>query len=257
MYTVWTPNGHVSGRVRWGLTLATVLSLVAVWACRPVSFPGPLDVLRAYPGLLDDGLLFQAWVSVSTNLEAIGLSCLIAIPLAYLTVVPAAEPFVRVVSKMRFLGFTGFVMLFTVIFGGGHALKLALLTFGMSVFLVTSLYDVVAEIPREEFDYARTLRMGPWRSVLEIVVLGRMDAVLGVVRQNAAMGLLMLAVVEGFVRFEGGLGAMMLAQDKHLRLESVFALQALVLAIGVAQDAAFVWLRRELCPFADITLERR
>lgn len=253
----WTPNGRVSARVWLGLCTVTGALLLGIWALRPAFLPGPGDVLAAYPGLLDQGLIYQLWVSVSTNLQAIGISCALTLPLAYLTVIPAVRPFVRVLSKMRFLGLTGFVMLFALLFGGGHALKLALLVFGMSVFLLTSLYDIVESIPKEEFDHARTLRLGPWHSLLEIVIRGRFDAVIDTVRQNAAMGWVMLTLVEGLVRFEGGLGSMMLAEDKHIRMDAVFAIQALVLAVGIVQDWALSSLRRILCPYANLSLERQ
>lgn len=254
---LWTPNGRVSSRVRLAIVGCTLTAIVGAWACRPAFLPGPLDVLRAYPDLFAQGLFNQLYVSLATSLQALAITCLLTVPLAYLTVLPIVRPFVHFFSKTRFLGMTGFVVLFTIMFGGGHGLKVALLVFGMSVFLLTSLYDVVESIPREEFDHARTLRMGPWGSVVEVIVLGRMDAVLDMVRQNAAMGWVMLTMVEGLVRFEGGLGAMMLAQDKHIRLDAVFAIQLLVLGVGVIQDWALVMLRKLLCPFAGITLERR
>jgi NitT/TauT family transport system permease protein len=254
----WVPNGRVSRRVHLMLGSGTLVVLIAAWwLLRPAFLPGPADVFYAFPKLTDQGLVQQLFVSLTTNFQAIGISCLLTIPLAYLTVLPVARPFVRSLSKMRFLGLTGFVVLFTILFGGGHALKVALLVFGMGVFLVTSLYDVVEAIPKEEFDHARTLRMSPWGSVVAVVVLGHLDAVLDAIRQNAAMGWVMLTLVEGLVRFEGGLGSMMLAEDKHIALDAVFAIQLLVLAVGVLQDWAFVWLRKILCPYAGLTLERQ
>lgn len=253
----WTPNGRVSVRVHWALGLGTALVLLAAWMRGPAFLPNPLEVLRAFPNLFDQGLGEQLFVSLSTNLQAIGAACLLTLPLAYLSTVPAVRPFVRALSKVRFLGLTGLVLPFTLLFGGGHALKVALLVFGMGVFLITSLYDIVETIPREEFDHARTLRLGPWGSVLEVVVFGRLDAVVDAIRQNAAMGWVMLTMVEGLVRFEGGLGAMMLAEDKHIRIDAVFALAILVAVIGALQDWAFVALRRVLCPYASLTLERQ
>src|SRR5579863_7926215 len=244
----WTPNGHVSQNVHSIMAAGTLALLVGAWWLRPAFLPGPVEVLQAYPKLFSMGLVAQLYISLSTNLEAILISCAFTLPLAYLTVLPAMRPLVKILSKTRFLGITGFVVLFTILFGGGHALKLALLVFGMSMFLITSLYDVVETIPREEFDHARTLRIGPWGSVLEVVVLGHLDVFLDTVRQNAAMGWVMLTMVEGLVRFEGGLGAMMLAEDKHIRLDAVFAIQLLVLAIGIVQDWALVWVRHLLCP---------
>jgi len=254
----WVPNGRVSGGVYTVLVFGTALLALLAWTfLRPSFVPSPLQVLGVYPALFQEGLGYQLYVSLATNIEAVLVSCALTLPLAYLTVLPALRPLVRALSKMRFLGLTGFVIVFTVTFGGGHGLKLALLVFGMSLFLVTSLYDIVESIPRGEFDHARTLRMGPWRSTYEIVVLGRLDAVLDMIRQNAAIGWVMLTMVEGLVRFEGGLGAMMLAEDKHMRIDAVMAIQIVVLVLGVLQDAALVLLRKTLCPYADVTLERR
>jgi len=253
----WKPNGHVSKTGYWVLFIVTILLVMGAWFARPPFIPSPLDVLEAYPRLMDQGLTYQLYISLSTNLQAIGLSCLFMVPLAYLTVLPAMRPFVQILCKGRFLGLTGFVILFTIFFGGGHGLKVALLTFGMSVFLITSLSEVVENIPREEFDHARTLRMGRWGSVIEVVILGRFDQVIDAVRQNAAMGWVMLTMVEGLVRFEGGLGALMLAEDKHIRLDAVFAVQSVVILIGIVQDVALRLFRRVVCPYAELTLERR
>ncbi len=253
----WVPNGRVSSRSGAILVGGTIATLLACWSLRPTFLPSLAEIAAAYPRLYSQGLVDQMFVSVTTNLQAIGLTCLLTIPLAYLTVLPVARPLVRALSKGRFLGITGFVVLFTLLFGGGHALKVALLVFGLGVFLITSLYDIVEAIPREEFDHARTLRLGRWGSVLEVVVLGHLDAVIDAVRQNAAMGWVMLTMVEGLVRFEGGLGAMMLAEDKHLALAAVFAIQIVVLAIGILQDWAFVAVRRLFCPYANLTLERQ
>ncbi len=257
LHEAWVPNGHVSRRAQWILVGGTVLTLLAAWSLRPAFLPSLGEIARAYPHLLADGLVDQLFVSLTTNLQAIGLTCLLTIPLAYLTVLPSVRPLVRALSKGRFLGITGFVVLFTLVFGGGHGLKVALLVFGLGVFLITSLYDIVEAIPREEFDHARTLRLGSWGSVVEVVILGHLDGVIDAVRQNAAMGWVMLTMVEGLVRFEGGLGSMMLAEDKHIKLDAVFAIQLVVLAIGIAQDWGFVAIRRLLCPYASLTLERQ
>jgi NitT/TauT family transport system permease protein len=238
--------------------VATVVGVMVAWGLASTTyFPDPVEVAKAFGRMLGNGLVFELYVSLSTNLQAIAISCAISLPLAYLTVLPAMRPFVRMVSKLRFLGLTGLVIPFTIVFGGGHGLKLAVLVFGMTVFLVTSVYDIIDVIPREEFDYARSLRFGPWKTVYEVVILGHLDAVIDAIRQNAAMGWVLLTMVEGLVRFEGGLGTMMLAEDKHLHLDTVLALQFVVIAIGIAQDAGISALRKLICPYADLTLDRK
>jgi NitT/TauT family transport system permease protein len=252
------PNGKVSRRLMAAVVASQVVALVAVWACLPVSvFPGPSDVAVAWVGLVRDGMAAHLFSSLVTNVQAILISCAISLLVSYASVVPVARPLSAVAAQSRFFGLTGFVLLFTVLFGSGHGLKVSLLTFGMSVFFVTSMASVIADIPRSEYDHARTLRMGPWRTVWEVVVLGRADAALEILRQNAAIGWMMLTMVEGLSRSEGGLGVLLLDENKHFRLASVTALQVTILAIGMLQDRAILWIKRVACPYSEMTLERR
>ena len=143
------------------------------------------------------------------------------------------------------------------VFGGGRPLKLSLLVFGVTVFFVTSMAAVVAEIPKSAFDHARTLRMTEWQVVWDVVIRGTLDKAIEALRQNAAMGWMMLTMVEGIARSEGGVGALLLNQNKHFHLAEVFAIQILILFVGLVQDYGIGVLKRVVCPWADLTLERR
>src|SRR4029079_16401550 len=115
----------------------------------------------------------------------------------------------------------------------------------------------VEQIPRDKLDHARTLRFSEWQVAWEVVVLGAADKAIELFRQNAAIGWMMLTMVEGIVRSEGGVGAMLLNQNKHFRLAQVFAIQIVILAVGLFQDYGIGILRRLVCPYADLTLERK
>ncbi len=236
-----------------------VLALLVFWFLSPLKvLPTPGEVFGALGRLWShEGLANELTTSFVLNLEALLISAVISLGLAYLTVLPFFRPIVAAVSKMRFLSLVGFTLVFTLVLGGGHALKLALLVFGMTVFFVTSMASVILGIPQAKFDYARTLRMSEWRVVWEVVILGTIDQAFEVMRQNAAMGWLMLTLVEGIVRSEGGIGAMLLNYQKHFQLPSVFALQLVILAVGLVQDYVIGLVRRIACPYADLVVERR
>lgn len=227
------------------------LFLLLWWRSPLAALPKPLEVVRAMGDLwASQGLGRELLTSFAANAEAIGITTIISLALSYLTVLPVWRPAVAVVSKFRFVGLTGLTFAFTIVIGGGHRLKVSLLVFGMTVFFVTSMSAVVSEIPMERFDYARTLRMGEWRAVWEVVVLGTADKAIEALRQNAAMGWMMLTMVEGISRSEGGVGAMLLNQNKHFRLAEVFGIQLLILAVGMAQDYGIGYARRILCPYS-------
>jgi NitT/TauT family transport system permease protein len=232
---------------------------VVIWINSPFKvLPRPGEVLTSLNGLwFQQGLGVELLTSIKLNVEALAISATISILLAYLTVLPFFRPIVHVIAKGRFLSMVGFSLIFMLTLGGGHALKLSLLVFGMTVFFVTSMASVVAEIPKSEFDYARTLRMSEWRVVWEVVVLGTIDKAFEVMRQNAAIGWMMLTMVEGIYRGEGGVGVLLLNQQKYFKISEVFAIQLLILFVGLFQDAIIGAARRFLCPYSVLTLERK
>jgi NitT/TauT family transport system permease protein len=252
------PNQVFSPMAMRVLVVAELVVLLAVWCYSPFEvLPTPLEALRALGSLwTQEGLGQELIASFTLNVQALALSTLISLFAAYLTVLPLFRPLVALLSKGRFLSLTGFTFVFTLLVGGGHSLKLSLLVFGMTVFYVTSMAAVIAAIPRDSFDYARTLRMSEWRVVYEVVVLGTVADALEVLRQNAAIGWMMLTMVEGIARAEGGLGVVLIDQSHHMRLPQVFAVQLLILVVGLGQDALIGLVRRLCCPYAYLTLER-
>jgi len=255
---VLAPNRVISKQtVRW-LVGFQLLVLFFIWILSPTVFlPKPVEVFHALNEMWMEGLGGELITSFFLNLQAIALSTLLSLLLAYLTVIPFFRPIVALLSKLRFLSMVGLTFFFTLMATSGHELKLYLLVFSVSVFFVTGMAEVVAAIPKEKFDLARTLRMGEWRVVYEVVVLGQADKAFETLRQNAAMGWMMLTMVEGISRSEGGVGAMLLNQNKHFHLSAVFAIQLTILLLGLGQDYAIGLMRNIFCPYASLTLERK
>jgi NitT/TauT family transport system permease protein len=253
------PNETVNRQTMYIIVFVQVTVGLLVWMDSPFAvLPTPMEVIRSLNTLwFQEGLGRELWTSFSMNLQALGLTIAISLALSYLTVLPAFRPLAAAVTKGRFLGMMGLTFVFTLIVGGGHPLKLSLLVFGMTVFFTTSMASVVAEIPKDKFDHARTLRMSEWQVVWEVVILGTADEAIEILRQNAAIGWMMLTMVEGISRSEGGIGALLLNQSKHFRMAEVFAIQFVVLFVGVAQDYVIGLLSRRACPYAHLTLERR
>ena len=256
---VFRPNRVVSPLVMRLIAGVEIGIALLVWLASPFKvLPRPDEVLSALQKLwMTQGLGQELATSLGLNVESLAWSSLISLGLAYSTVLPFMRPIVAAIARGRFLSMVGFTFVFTLIWGGGHPLKTSLLVFGISVFYVTSMAGVIAAIPKAEFDHARTLRMSEWRVVWEVVILGTADKAFEVLRQNAAIGWMLLTLVEGIVRSEGGVGAMLLNQSKYVLLAEVFAIQIVILIVGLLQDFFIGLARRAVCPYADLTLERR
>lgn len=253
-----SPNAVLSKRAMQVLVAGQIALFLLGWqSLTPAVIPKPTEVLGSLWGLITSGLLGDLYVSLALYAEAVLLATIFSLALSYAAALAFFSPIAAGWAKLRFLGIVGLPFLFTLYLSGAHDLKLALLTFFMSTFMVTGMLDVIACIPKEKYDLARTLRMNEWQVVWEVVVLGRADFMLDVVRQNSAIGFASLSMIEGLFRSEGGIGAVLVTQSKHFNLAEIAAIQIVVLICGVSQDYLIGVVKRIVCPYASLLLERR
>lgn len=246
------PNRVVTSATTGVIISFWVGSAFLVWVLSPFkSLPTPLEIWTALGQLWwVHGMGPEIWTTLRLIGHAVLLTTVLSLALAYATIIPFFRPLVAFVSKLRFLGLTGLVFPFTLMTGGGYALKVALLTFGMTSFFVTSMAQVVLEISQAELDHMRVLGASELRIFYEVVVRGTLDKALDIVRQNLAMGWAMITMVEGISRAEGGIGALILNQNKHFMLAEVYAILLVILVLGLAMDYAMGALTNMVCPHA-------
>lgn len=253
-----TPNKTISRESVRIIIFGQVVLFLLLWnfATAPI-IPKPLEVLSSFKDLFEEGLLAHLWVSVMLYFEAVFLATVLSLALAYAAAIPVFRPLASGWTRLRFLGITGLPFLFTLYLSGAHELKLALLTFSISVFMITGMLDVVDSIPSEKYDLAHTLRMKDWQTLWEVQVLGRADLAFDVLRQNAAIGWMSLGMVEGLFRSEGGIGTVLMTQDKHFHLSSIVAIQIVILLVGLTQDYLIGVVKNICCPYASLIINRK
>lgn len=233
------------------IATSQLVFLLVVWALAPNSlFPSLGEVLSSWNKLaLHEGLLVELIASASTIIQALLWSSLIAAIFAYIAAINIIKPVTMLMASFRFLGFAGITFLFTMLTSDGAQLKVWLLTFGMTVFQVTGMLAITNSISQAEVDYAKTLRMSNFGMVYELLIRGRAHEFLDIIRQNAAIGWVMLSMVEGLVRSDGGIGSLLLTQSKYLNLSAIAAIQMTILMYGIFQDQVLYFLNRVLCPY--------
>lgn len=247
-----TPNEPTDYRTRWALT--TVWVLIAMWAWevwRAPIFPSGEQILAALPELwARDGLGAALVSSFRVNAEALLLSSAASLGLAYVCRVPAMRPPVAALTKLRFLSPAVFFLILLFAAPTAHALKVLMLAAGETFFLLTMMVNVVDAIPLARYDDARTLRMNEWQVTWYVVVRGTAVEAVDAIRDNAAMGWSMLMMVEGLVRSEGGVGVLLLNQEKYFNFAHVYAIALSILVVGLVQDWGLGALRDGLLPYA-------
>jgi len=256
---VFLPNRPVDRAMMLGLVAFWIAIAFLAWLAVPfATLPKPGEVWHALGSLWwEHGMGPELFTTLRLILHALLLTILISLALSYATVIPFFRPVVEAVSKLRFLGLTGLVVPFTLFTGGGYDLKVAMLTFGMTTFFVTSMAQAVIEIPREQFDHMRVLGASEGRILWEVVIRGTLDKALEVTRQNLAIGWALITMVEGISRAEGGLGAMILNQNKHFKLAEVYAILLVILVVGLVLDYTVGAITRVLCPHVQLERVKR
>lgn len=245
------PNVTLDSNQKMIVAAGWILGILGSWEMfKSPIFPSISDIIGAYPTLFSrDGLLENIIKSFSTNLKALVLSTLISLPIAYVSRVPLFEPLAVGVSKLRFLSPSVFFLIFLFLFKGGDSVKVMMLVAGISFFMTTTMVDVVRSIPSSNFDDARTLKMSEWQGLWYVVVRGTLHQALESIRQNAAIGWSMLMMVEGFVRSSGGVGVLLLNQEKFLNFSSIYAIAISIVIVGLFQDYILGLTREILCPY--------
>jgi NitT/TauT family transport system permease protein len=86
----------------------------------------------------------------------------------------------------------------------------------------------------------------------EVVVKGRIDHVIEVIRQNLAIVWMMLVTVESILVAAGGLGFLIKNSDKFMNHGRIIALQIVILAVGLSIDFTLSFLRKAFFRYSKI-----
>lgn len=255
---IFKPNQNIPKATMSYVVAFQICLALLLWITIPMGvIPKPEEVITSFNQLWSEGLAVEIKTSLFLCIEAMIVTSIISLFISYITVVPFFRPIAEFISKGRYLGLVGLTFVFQMMTPNQNELKLVLLVFGMTVFFITSMTNVVATIPKERFDHARTLKMKEWQVVWEVVILGKIDMAIEVLRQNFAISWMMLTMVEGIARSDGGVGALLLNQNKHFHLGSVFAIIGCILILGLVIDYLLGVFKNLVCPYSKLSLERK
>jgi NitT/TauT family transport system permease protein len=107
---------------------------------------------------------------------------------------------------------------------------------------------VIVHIPQQEYDLCKTLGYNRWRTLYEVIIVGKADKVLEILQHNFAISWLMITMVEGLNMSEGGIGALLIKYNKYNDLTNVLALQLLIFLLGLFFDYLLAIIRSWLFP---------
>ncbi len=214
--------------------------------------PTPGKVLEGMQSLWNEGLASHIVSSLGLCLQATLISIVISLAIAYLSPVPFVKPLANFLSQLRYLPLTGITFYLAMIVSDARTMQVWVLVVFMSLYFITSLLGVIRDIPQEEIDHARSLGCSRWEVLMEVLIKGRLDYVIEVLRQNLAITWMMLVTVESILVAAGGLGVLIKNSDRFMNHGRILALQIVILLVGLGIDLFLNYLRKVLFRYSRI-----
>ncbi len=215
-------------------------------------FPPPDMAWQGFKDLYQEGLVVHIISSLWLCLQATMISIAFSLIMAYLYPIPAFRPVVAMLSQMRYLPLTGITFYLAMVVSNARTMQIWVLVIFMSLYFITSLMGVLKSIPQAELDHARSLGCSRWEVLWEVVIKGRLDYVIEVLRQNLAITWMMLVTVESILIAAGGLGVLIKNSDKFMNHGRIVALQIVILLVGLGIDWFLNFLRKSMFRYSKL-----
>jgi ABC-type nitrate/sulfonate/bicarbonate transport system permease component len=256
MKYLFKPFEIVGKNTRLIIILSWVAMVIIFWFISSMGdrhlFPSPQQVLTGFTELYNEGLVVHVGSSLWLCLKAIIIAVFISLVLTYLSTIPIITPIANALSKLRYLPLTGITFYLAILISDARTMQVWVLVVFMSTYLTTSLLSMISAIAQEEFDHARSLQCGRWEVLWEVVVKGRIDHVIEVIRQNLAIVWMMLVTVESILVAAGGLGFLIKNSDKFMNHGRIIALQIVILLVGLSIDFFLSYFRKVFFRYSKI-----
>jgi ABC-type nitrate/sulfonate/bicarbonate transport system permease component len=251
-----TPFENISKSKKTIILAVWIVFILILWYVTTMGekhlFPSPSQVLKGFSDLYSEGLVVHIFNSLKLCFLSIFLSIVLSMLFAYTWPIPLFKPIAEFVTKFRFLPFTGLSFYIAMIIHDARNMQIWIMVIFLTTFLTTSLIAVISSIPQEEFDHAKTLKCSRLEVLWQVIVLGRIDYVIDVIRQNLAITWMMLVTVESIVVASGGLGFLIKNSDKFMNHGRIIALQIIILLIGLGLDWFINFLRKSIFRYSKI-----
>ena len=256
MLKLITPFEKIAKSHRTLILVGWIVVLLLIWFLGTMGekhlFPSPSQVINGLSQLYSEGLVVHIFNSLALCFLSIFIAIVLSMFFAYTFPIPLMKPVSEFITKLRFLPFTGISFYITMVIHEARNMQIWIMVIFLTTFLTTSLISVVSSIPQEEFDHAKTLKCSRWEVLWQVIILGRIDYVIDVIRQNLAITWMMLVTVESIVVASGGLGFLIKNSDKFMNHGRIIALQIIILLIGLFLDWAINFLRKALFRYSII-----
>lgn len=188
--------------------------------------------------------------SMERLLAALAIATLIALVIGVLVgMLPVVRallaPFVAMVSMVPPLALLPILF---IVMGLGEESKIALITIGITPYLVRDLAMRVEELPREQMIKAQTLGASTWQMMVRVVLPQILPRLMDGLRLSLGPAFLFLIAAEA-IASDSGLGYRIFLVRRYLAMDVILPYVAWITLIAVAMDFGLARARRALFPW--------
>jgi ABC-type nitrate/sulfonate/bicarbonate transport system permease component len=241
---------NATGKDPFGVTMNSITKKSLV---NKAVLPSPYSVLASFKELhFQNFIVKRSLISIKLNvlgyIEAVILSLLIGFIIG---LVPFFKSlWSRYIDAIRFVPLAAVTGIFIGWFGLGMDSQIQFLAFGIFVFLLPIVVQRISEVDQIYIQTSYTLGASSWQTIRKVYWPHVTSRIIDDIRVLTAISWTYIVVAEGFDSVDkGGLGALAKSVERMSRLDKVFAILLLIIAIGLLQDFIFSWLDKKLFPF--------
>ena len=252
---IFKPLEEIKQQHKSVLHMGWFVGILIFWTVCSLSqthlFPTPQQVLVGFGQLWGAGLMTHLCSSLWLCSQAVFFSVIISLVFAYLTKIPFSNSPGKFISVLRYLPLAGITFYITILFNDARSIQIGVLVLFMTTFLITSLVQMINDIPEDEYNHARTLGCSRLETLWEVVIKGRFDYVIELVRQNLAIVWMMLVSIESILIAAGGLGVLIKNGDRLGDNGRVVAVQIIIILVGISLDFLLTKTRKLLFRYSN------
>lgn len=251
MKKLFTPFEELKKSNKITIVVGWLILLFSFWIFSGLNgtthmFPTLPQVLTGFKDLWYGGVIYHLGSSLWLFCKAVFWSILISLFVGYSSVVPILKPISQLITKLRYLPLAGISFYISILVNDAKWVQVWVLVSFMSTYLTTSILAMIKDIPVEEHDHVRTLGYNRWKILWEVIIKGRFDYIIELVRQNFAIVWMMLVSVESILMAGGGLGTLIKNGDKMGSNGKVIAAQIIIIIFGLLLDIVINWGRKAI-----------
>lgn len=244
--------------LRFGVLAALVIvwQLAAVAAQNPF-FPPPLRIVARIQQLWFDGPPLHLWTSpaywadVAPSLARMLAGWILgSLAGALLGTAGGASRTVRqmvdpVAQFLRALPTPAVLPVFLILFGASDTMRVLVIAFGCTWPVMLNAMQATAHIDQQARDTAWSLRLGPWRRLVQIDLRFATPAIFAGMRIGLALALVLMVLSEWIVS-TSGLGFFLVDSQRRFEFEGMWAAMVLIGVVGYLTNTAFTGVERRL-----------